>query len=379
MPSFYADSLLGRLEFHALEFPEQTAYRYLHDQGPADVLTFGGLAARVRTLAARLRQAVRPGERVLLLYPQGLEFVAGFLACLAAGAAAVPAYPPRRNRKADRIDAILADCAPAAVLTTAAVRAGMPGERLSGLSVLATDEVPLADAPAWDRDSVRPDAPAFLQYTSGSTGTPRGVVVTHANLAVNARQTAHNFDHHPWHAGDRASVMVSWLPIFHDMGLVGGVLQSLYVGFPSVLMSPTGFAQEPVRWLRAIADYRGTTAGAPNFAYDHCARTVTDEQKIGLDLGSLRVLYNGAEPVSGDTLDRFTAAFAQCGFRGRMFFPCYGMAETTLFVSGGPPGAEPSRLWVDAAALEAGRVEVTRSPGLNRPAMRPGGFTRLTH
>lgn len=357
--SFYASSLLGRLDRHADEFPELTAFTFLGDRGDPETLTFGQLARRVRSIAAQLENLFQPGDRAVLLFPQGLEFICAYLGCLAAGVVAVPAYPPRRNRKADRLNGMIADCTPAALLTVGAVRATFPAD-LANTPVLATDDWPTDDnSPPWNTGLIRPDGIAFLQYTSGSTGTPRGVIVTHGNIVCNEQQIEASFGHVSL-AGKQPSVMVSWLPLFHDMGLIGGVLQPLYVGFPAVLMSPTSFAQEPVRWLRAISDYRGTTSGAPNFAFDYCARTIDADQKAGLDLCSLRVLYNGAEPVGGDTLDRFSTAFAPCGFMGRTFFPCYGLAEATLFVSGGPPEEEPKRIHVNSAALAAGLVQAVQ-------------------
>jgi acyl-CoA synthetase (AMP-forming)/AMP-acid ligase II len=353
--SFYPDSLLGRLEQHLVNFPDQVAFRFLRDQGGPDVLTFAGLAARVRCLAHRLRDAAMPGERVMLLYPQGLEFICAFLACQAAGLIPVPAYPPRRNRKADRLTGIIAICTPALVLTTAAVRPTISDSLCSAL-ILTTDEWPTVDAPDWDRDLIRPDGIAFLQYTSGSTGAPKGVVVTHRNIAVNERQIEQSFGHMSWKREDQVTTTVTWLPLFHDMGLIGNALNPLYVGFPSVILSPVSFLQEPVRLLQAIAEYRGTTTGAPNFAYDHCTRSITDEQKAGLDLSSLRVLYNGAEPIRAETLDRFAAAFRQCGFRPDATFPCYGLAEATLFLCGGPCLSCVRRMWVSAAELERGRI-----------------------
>src|SRR5262249_55890867 len=233
-----------------------------------------------------------------------------YLGCLAAGVVAVPAYPPRRNRKADRLKGIIADCTPAALLTVASVRATCP-PRLPDTPILTTDHWPTTHPPPRDAGPVHPDAVAFLQYTSGSTGTPKGVMVTHGNITCNERQIEKGFGLSSL-GSEFPSKAVNWLPLFHDMGLIGCALQPLYVGFPAVLLSPTSFLQEPVRWLRAISDHRGTTAGAPNFAYDHCARTITAKQKAGLDLSSLRVLFNGAEPVRGDTLDRFAAAFAPC-------------------------------------------------------------------
>jgi acyl-CoA synthetase (AMP-forming)/AMP-acid ligase II/7-keto-8-aminopelargonate synthetase-like enzyme/acyl carrier protein len=358
MSTFYPDSLLGRLELHSQQFSDRPIYTFLSERGNPETQTFSQLSDRVRTLAAVIRTYAKPGDRAVLLYPQGLEFISAFLACLAAGVIAVPAYPPKRNRKADRINSILNDCSPTMLLTTSQVRATLPGN-LTTKPVVNTDEFPTDGALGWRTSCARSDTPAFLQYTSGSTGTPKGVIVTHGNISVNEQQIQRNFGHVSWNEESQVSTMVTWLPLFHDMGLVGGVLQGLYVGFPSVILSPVAFLQEPLRWLTAISTYRGTTAGAPNFAYDHCARTVTEQEKTGLDLSSLRVLYNGAEPIRAETLDRFVEAFRTCGFRSEAFFPCYGLAEATLFLSGGPELNEPRRIWLDSADLQRDVVTPT--------------------
>jgi acyl-CoA synthetase (AMP-forming)/AMP-acid ligase II len=349
------ETILDHLWMHARTCPDCLAYRFLSDGGESDSVTYGQLGRRVRRLAKWLLEQTSIGARALLLYPPGLEFIEVFLACLAAGVIAIPAYPPRRNRKAERLQTIIEDARPAIILTTRQVLPTIAASELcsgSTCSLVVSDAVKeQADAdfqlPRVDRSTV-----AFLQYTSGSTSTPRGVVVTHGNLAFNARQVEVSFHH------THDSVMVSWLPVFHDMGLVGGVIQPLFVGFPSILLSPMTFLREPVRWLQAITRYRGTTTGAPNFAYDHCVRLIAEEQKVDLDLSSLKVAYNGSEPVRAETLDRFAAAFQCCGFRREAFFPCYGLAESTLFVAGGPPDRPPPLLHVDGASLEQDRLAV---------------------
>lgn len=348
-----AETIVGRLSAHAQRMPGGVAFRFLREDGGNDALTFGELAERVVRLAARLAELAHPGDRALLLYPPGLEFVEAFLACLAAGVIAVPAFSPRKNRSAERLLAIAKDAAPRLVLTSSQALAAVEASGLAESNrstILATDAVELGSSGETATNELVRHPVAFLQYTSGSTASPRGVVVTHESLCFNERQIQASFGH------TADSVMVSWLPVFHDMGLVGGILQPLFVGFPSILLSPAAFVREPVRWLKAVTDYRGTTTGAPNFAYEHCTRLITEEQKATLDLSSLRIAYNGAEPVREETLARFTAAFARCGFRQEMFFPCYGLAEATLFVSGGPAGRPPSVLSLDSASLERDHV-----------------------
>jgi 8-amino-7-oxononanoate synthase len=346
------ESLLGRLRSHAQARPEQIAYRFLHDHH-TDTLTFGQLERRVSGLAARLREHADPRDRALLLYPSGLAFIESFLACLAAGIIAVPAYPPRKNRKGERPRAIIHDCRPRLILTT---RQSLPTimadeEAVRGLTCLATDDLETTpDERRLSLDLV--DAPAFLQYTSGSTCAPRGIIVTRRNLLANLRAIQAS-------AGLSVNtVNVSWLPLFHDMGLVGGILSSLFVGFELVLMAPSTLLREPVRWLAAISAHRATCAVGPNFAYEHCVRTVTDDQKQGLDLSTWSLAFNGAEPIRPETLDRFATAFAPCGFRREAFFPCYGLAEATLMVSGGPPcSALPREVFLDGHCLEQGVVQ----------------------
>ncbi|CAN5300625.1 fatty acyl-AMP ligase [soil metagenome] len=291
------------------------------------------------------------------MYPPGLEFIESFLACLLAGIIAVPAYPPRRNRSADRLRGIIEDAKPSLILTTQAVTSNINAELLgqgSAVPCLATDL--LADDEKAQGDFAPPalahDSIAFLQYTSGSTGNPRGVIITHENIVSNELMIEANFGH------TKNSVVISWLPVFHDMGLIGGVLQPLFVGFPSILLAPFSFVKEPIRWLRAIAEHRGTTTGAPNSAWDHAVKHVTQEMKAGLDLSSLCVAYNGAEPVRAETLRRFSEAFSDCGFRPEAFFPCYGLAESTLFVAGGPVHLAPVKMCVDASELESSRIRL---------------------
>jgi 8-amino-7-oxononanoate synthase len=369
------DTILDRLCRHARAQPKCTAFTFLNEEAAPECWTFQALERRVHRLAAHLCQHAVAGDRALLLYPPGLEFIAGFLACLAAGIVAVPAYPPRRNRSAERLRAILEDARPALVLTTRQIAPTVQAELLPSardLALLVIDDIELSIEAAWHPPALTPDTLAFLQYTSGSTETPRGAMVTHGNLMHNEEVIQQAFDHCPV-TGNRPSVMVSWLPPFHDMGLVGGILQPLYVGFPSVLLAPVTFLREPIRWLQAISDYRGTTSGAPNFAYDHCVKLITEEQKAGLDLSSWRIAYNGAEPVRAETLDRFARAFAGCGFRPQAFFPCYGLAEATLFVSGGPPDRGPTQVGVCGRSLEEHcLVEITGDDANTRPLVSCG-------
>ncbi|MEA2563442.1 MAG: hypothetical protein QOH06_4946 [Acidobacteriota bacterium] len=328
-------TLAGLLKARAAESPDREAYVFLADgELEAERLTWGELDVRARAVAWALSQSVPPGERVLLLYPPGLDFVAAFFGCLYAGVVAVPAYPPRLNdRSQSRLRAIAADATPKAALTTKSIAERVP--ELPGVRWIATDGLNGTAPELADPD---PDAVAFLQYTSGSTSTPKGVMVTHANLVHNERMIGQAF------AMDEDSVVVGWLPLYHDMGLIGNVLQPLHAGARCVLMSPVAFLQRPRRWLEAIHRYRGTTSGGPNFAYELCVRKIPPAEREGLDLSSWRVAFNGAEPVRAHTLEAFAQAFAPCGFRASSFYPCYGLAEATLFVTGGAPRVEEGRV-----------------------------------
>ncbi len=359
-----SETVVELLRRRAAERPEGWAYSFLGDgETEQDRLTYGGLDRRARSIAVflltHLPPQASPGARVLLLLPSGAEFVASFFGCLYAGLIATPAYPPRSNRSLPRLLSIVQDSTPSVVLTTRTIlertREGLAGlptlqtlQTLRDLAWLAVDDMEEACAEEWREPGLDGDSVAFLQYTSGSTSTPKGVVVTHGNLLHNQEAIRRAFDQ------SERSLIVGWLPLFHDMGLIGNVLQPLYVGAPCVLMPPVAFLQKPVRWLEAISHYRATTSGGPSFAYELCVEKIRGEQREGLDLSSWSVAFNGAEPVRAATLDRFAEAFRPQGFRRRAFYPCYGLAEATLFVSGGEPGAEPRVLPVASEALERG-------------------------
>src|SRR6185369_3801905 len=329
-------TLAGLLRERAGNHPDHSLYTFLADgEEEAGHLTYGELDRRARALAAWLQQAGCRGERALLLFPPGLDFITAFFGCLYAGAAAVPAYPPRLHRTDERLVEIFRDSQPRAVLTTSALlgRLGMAQEGLAGARQIAVDQIPDSLADAWREPDLGAGDVAFLQYTSGSTAAPKGVLVTHGNLLDNEERISRAF-------GQSAeSVLVGWLPLYHDMGLIGNVLQPLWSVGRCILMSPQAFLQRPARWMEAISRYRATTSGGPNFAYDLCVRRVGPEQRAALDLSSWQVAFNGAEPVRRATLDRFAAAFAACGFRREAFVPCYGLAEATLLVAAGPSGS----------------------------------------
>lgn len=349
-------TLVDLLSYRAQQQPDQIAYTFLQDgTTPENQLTYQELDQQARAIATQLQLINATGSRALLLYPPGLEFIAAFFGCLYAGVVAVPAYPPRRNQNMSRLQAILADAQAAVALTTTSLLDNIESRfsespDLTKLHWLTTDDITRNLAAAWQEPKLTSDTLAFLQYTSGSTGTPKGVMVNHGNLLHNSALIHQSFADTPNSQG------VSWLPPYHDMGLIGGVLQPLYVGAPMNLMSAVAFMQKPIRWLQAISRFKATTSGGPNFAYDLCIRKITSEQKASLDLSSWEVAFTGAEPVRAETLDQFAAMFEPCGFRREAFHPCYGMAETTLIVSGGLKTAPPIIRSVDGAALEQNQV-----------------------
>ena len=374
------ETIWDRLRAHAATDPERVAYRFLTFPASESLgrdhkctaPTYRELLTRATALGSALRARLAPGARVLLALPTGQDFVVALFACFAARVIAVPVKPVslvRGGPAADRFRRVIADCAPELALTSAHVRdLGWLADP-DGPPVLTLDELPPTSRPL---EPPRADDIAFLQYTSGSTAAPRGVVVRHRNLADNERTIAADARYTP------ADVMCCWLPLSHDFGLVGGVLQPVWTGFPSVLFAPEAFVAEPVRWLRAISDFRVTVTGAPNFAFELCAKRIPDAKKAGLNLSTLRVVKNGAEPIRAATLAAFTNAFADYGFRPEAWLPCYGLAEATLFVSGGPPG-KPRLLHCNAGALEAGQVRAAEAGAVARiltSCGKPGtGFT----
>jgi len=352
--SFFGPPTLVDLLRHRAQYqPTLRAFTYLVDGETQEVhVDYAGLDRQARAIAATLQAEGLTGQRALLLYPPGLEFIAAFFGCLYAGVVAVPAYPPRLNRHMGRIQGIAADAeAPVALMTRAVLDRVQPlleqSPELKQLNWLATDEIPADAAQAWYEPRVTGQTLAFLQYTSGSTGTPKGVMLSHHNLLHNCALINHAFEI------TRSGLGVFWLPSYHDMGLIGGILQPLYVGRPNVLMSHVAFLQRPYRWLDAITRYRATLSGAPNFAYRLCIDKITPEQRKGLDLSSWTLAFNGAEPVRNDTIDRFAEVFGPCGFRREAFYPCYGLAEATLLVSGGYKLEGPVTRAFDARGLES--------------------------
>ena len=352
---FLNSTLVDILRYRATHQPNNCAFIFLQDgETQAVNLTYKELDRQARAIAFHLQSVNAVGSRVLLLYPPGLEFIAAFLGCLYAKVIAVPAYPPRRNQKINRLQAIVKDAEATLCLTTASELDNIRNKfiqdsQLAGLECLATDSLG-KDGSDWQKPVIDKQTLAFLQYTSGSTGKPKGVMVSHDNLIHNSNYIQQAFEL------TKESVSVTWLPSFHDMGLVDGILQPLYTGFLGVVMSPTSFLGKPVRWLQAISDYKATHCGGPNFAYELCINKITSEQIQNIDLSSWCSAYNGAEPVRQETLMRFVEKFQICGFRESSFYPCYGMAETTLMVSGGSVNDKPTYCSIATDSLLKNRV-----------------------
>lgn len=339
---------------------DASAFIFLKDgETEESTLTFSMLDAQARAMAALLQNRLNEGDRVLLLFPSGQHFIVALLGCMYAGMIAVPVSLPRRQQGLEKLCAIASNCAAKLILTDELSLHGlMPrlneSPQMQAIPIVAVD-APRAEnvaqlAEGWRPPSQHRSSIAFLQYTSGSTGTPKGIAITHDNLLTNQQMIKDAFAHGP------ETVHVNWLPVHHDMGLVGNVLQSVYLGTPCVVMSPMAFMQRPARWLQAISKYQATTSGGPNFAYELCVRAITPEQMADLDLRSWRLAFNGAEPVRAETLERFSEKFRAAGFSRKAFFPCYGMAETTVFVTGGPAGQDFRVRDVSADAMEKNTV-----------------------
>jgi acyl-CoA synthetase (AMP-forming)/AMP-acid ligase II/acyl carrier protein len=349
--------LIQLLQERAATHPRQ-GYRFLIDgdaDGPTIELNYQELDARAKSIAVALQEISQPGDRALLLYPPGLDYIAGFFGCLYAGVIAVPAYPPetaRLSRTLPRVLSILSDAEAHLILSTEALCKEQTSfiehaPLLQKARFLATDT--LKDRSIeWSAPQITEDSIAFLQYTSGSTSSPKGVIVTHQNLLHTLEDMGVGWDHH------EQSVLVSWLPTFHDLGLIYGVLQPLFGGFRGVLFSPSAFLQQPLRWLRAISKYRGTHSAAPNFAFDLCSKKAPIQEH--LDLSCWRVSLNAAEPVRAETISRFHRVFAPYGLRETVVTPGYGLAEATLKVSTVHADETARSLSLSTEALSKGRV-----------------------
>ena len=359
-------NMVAVLRLRAKLQPHKMAFTFLsRGEREAGHLSFSDLDLKARAIAAQLQRSsgFTSGARALLLYPAGLDYIAAFFGCLYAGVIATPAYPPGGQHR-QRLQAIRDDAAPAFIMTTAELESRFSKEGVwkqgqEEVRWLATDRLADSNAAEWAPYEPAPENIAFLQYTSGSTGNPRGVEVTHGNLIANEAAIRDSFEH------DERSTVVGWLPLYHDMGLIGNMLQPVFVGASAYLMSPLAFLEKPVRWLEAISTYRAHTSGGPNFAYDLCVRKITQQQTRNLDLRCWQVAFSGAEPVRAATLGRFAMAFAASGFARQAFLPCFGLAESTLLVTAPTRGSAPTVRHVDRVELANNTV----APPLERRAV----------
>jgi len=360
---YSCQSLVDILCYRVQNSPHKVAYRFLSDGEIEEAhLTYQELDQQARVIAAQLQTSVAAGDRVLLIYPPHavLSFIPALFGCFYAGVIAVPTYPPQKEQQWSSFQQRIDQCCIQIVLTTSSLRDKLQkrwkqrvehGKTQHELTWIATDQssdqsYSLLKAPDLNGDSI-----AYLQYTSGSTGIPKGVIVTHGNVLHNSKMTQLAFEHDDNMRG------LSWLPFTHDMGLVGGIIHGLYVGGEVFFMTPLSFMQKPIRWLQAISRYRITASGGPNFAYDFLCQGVTSEQKKTLDLSSWSLAFCGAEPIRAKTLAQFSSQFSACGFHPNAFYPCYGMAEATLIISGGSKSHPPVIQHLDEQALAENRVE----------------------
>lgn len=351
-------TLVDLLRHRAATVGDKQAFCFITDHDREEVVTYRDLDERARAIGGELQGLAPPGSRAMMLFPPGLDFIAAFFGCLYAGIVAVPVAPPGRNRFAWSAEPIFEAAKPSIVLSTQrhceeAARSYAPGPLLEQ-SWIAIDTIDRERRHAWRDPQVDSRQTAFLQYTSGSTSAPKGVMLSHANLLHNASLIR------PAFGNTSESSAVFWLPLYHDMGLIGGVIQPIYCGGLCTLMAPAAFLQRPILWLDTISRKRATVSGGPDFAFDLCARKIRPEDREGLDLSCWDIAFVGAERVRAQTLERFVAAFSPCGFRRESFFPCYGLAEATLFVSGGPRRTAPTVVQVDGGAL--GQHEIREVP-----------------
>ncbi len=337
------DTFINLLRTRAEEKPDVCTFAFLTLDGAETRLTYAQLYQHARAVAALLQQSGATGQRILIALEPGLDYVIALFACLLAGSTMVPCAPSRRAERAAHLRASEIDSGAKLAIGCPPVPEDPEFPRLKWIAI---DAVNIEDADCWREPTVDGDDIALLQYTSGSTASPRGVMVSHANLIANAGCIKEGFQHPKGVWG------VTWLPPYHDMGLIGGILHPIYAKSPSAVISPLDFVRRPILWLEAVTRYRARTSGGPNFTYELCARTAKPAEISALDLDCWKLAYIGAEPLRAETLELFTNKFASAGFRRDSFFPCYGLAEATLYVTGGRPRVS----YLSAAALRENQV-----------------------
>ena len=370
-------TLVELLRYRASTQPERIAYIFLRNGETEEArLTYGELDQKARAIAAHLQSLEAKGERGLLLYPPGLDFISAFFGCLYAEVVAIPAYPPRRNQNLFRLQAIIADSQARFTFTNAALFPTLENQwakdsELAEMQWVVTDEIDHHLSANWQEPTLEKNTLAFLQYTSGSTGTPKGVMVSHHNLLINSAFIDHVWGH------DQDSVMVTWLPTFHDMGLIYGVIQPLYKGFLCYMMAPANFVERPLRWLQALSDKKATHSAAPNFAYDLCVRKIPPEKRATLDLSHWRMTLNGSEPVRAEVLKKFAEAFQVSGFKATALCPGYGLAEATLVVTAVSYDSPSYFYPVQANALEKNKIVGATETDSNVQTLVGCGWTTI--
>ena len=378
VPADNVNNFVQLLRQRALPQSDKEMYLFLKNgEKPGSGLSYTELDLKAGSIAAGLMKISCRGDRALMFYPAGPDFVSAFFGCLYAGIIAVPVYTPT-PRKIYRIRTIIENSGASIIVTTEKIKALLQPEFENNnfhknFTWIATDTINEERADGFSPPSIDEDDIAFLQYTSGSTGNPKGVMVTHGNLMNNSRIIYQAMGHSEKSRG------VIWLPQFHDMGLIGGLLQPMYAGFPVTLMHPFDFIKKPIRWLRAISEYCATTSGAPNFAYDLCVKNIKDKDLSGLDLSSWKVAFTGSESVYPETIKAFVEKFSVCGFKKEAIFPCYGMAESTLIITGGNYTVEPEIVSLKSGDLQEGNVKITNHKDNGTREYISCGFTWNNH
>ncbi len=371
-------TLVDVLNWRGNEQADKKGYTFLLDGDTKEEhITYGELDKKARMIAVKFQELGKPGDRVLILFPPGLDFISAYFGCLYAGMIAIPLYPhlrPKKDKMLDRIVGVAKNAQPSAILVNSVVNSFTSSlfqlaPQLQQYTWFNTDELVEDMADQWKRPDIHPGDLAFLQYTSGSTGTPKGVMVSHGNLVHNTK-TIFGFCGNEDPAKIRG---VSWLPPYHDMGLIGSILTPLYGGFHVALMPPVYFLQRPYRWLKAISRLKATTSPSPNFGFDYCVKKVKPEQMEDLDLSSWVSAFNGAEPIHAETLENFYNRFKSVGFKKSSFVPSFGMAETTLMITGSSIEKEPLMKYFDANQLEVHKVEPSTAEANNAKKLVASG------
>jgi len=353
-----AQTYLEVIENRAAATPDHVVYRFLEDGiTESDSLTYRQLTAKAKSVGACLQQKGKKGDRLLMLFPPGLPYLASLFGCFYSGFIAVPAYPPRKNRGINRLLSIIEDAEAHLCLVTRQIHSDI--ERnfkedpfFTQMNWVIYEDIQPENEQNFQPTDIEPGDVALLQYTSGSTGQPKGVMITQLNLLYNSEYIRQSF------GLNKNSIGLNWLPVFHDMGLIGGVLQAAYLGAINIGMPPIAFLKNPTNWLQAIQKYKATTGGGPNFSYDYCVQKTNTEEAAQLDLSSMTVFYSGAEPIRKTTFDSFASHFEAAQVNPRQLYSCYGMAETTLIVTGQTPGEAPKFLNLDTEALSKNKVVI---------------------